>query len=57
MSLPPCVCSAEKLPQLLDAARAVIAATRKEDGCVSYDLHQSITEPSEVGFRRALGLA
>ena len=52
---------AEKLPQLLDAARTVIAATRAEDGCVNYDLHQSITEPNEVVFverwtsREALG--
>jgi quinol monooxygenase YgiN len=52
---------AEKLPQLLDAARTVIAATRAEDGCVTYDLHQSITEPNEVVFverwtsREALG--
>lgn len=40
----------EKLSGLLDAARIVIAATRKEDGCVSYDLHQSITDPDQLVF-------
>ena len=51
----------EKLSTLLDAARAVIAATRKEDGCIFYDLHQSVTDPDQVVFverwasREALG--
>jgi quinol monooxygenase YgiN len=40
----------EKLPQLLDAARTVIAATRKEDGCLFYDLHQSVTDPASLVF-------
>jgi quinol monooxygenase YgiN len=40
----------EKLSQLLTAARLVIAATRKEDGCVFYDLHQSVTDPDQLVF-------
>jgi quinol monooxygenase YgiN len=40
----------DKLAELLNAARTVIAATRKEDGCVFYDLHQSITDPDQVVF-------
>ncbi len=40
----------EKLSRLLDAARTVIAATRKEDGCIFYDLHQSVTDPDQVVF-------
>ena len=39
-----------KLPQLLEAARAVIAGTRKEEGCIFYDLNQSITDPGQVVF-------
>lgn len=27
-----------------------IAETRKEPGCISYDLHQSISEPNKVVF-------
>lgn len=50
-----------KLSQLLEAARLVIAGTRKEDGCLFYDLHQSVTDPDQVVFverwtsREALG--
>ena len=40
----------EKLSACLDAARAVIAATRKEAGCIFYDLHQSVTDPNQVVF-------
>jgi quinol monooxygenase YgiN len=40
----------EKLSQLLDAAKAVIAGTRKEDGCIFYDLHQSVTDPDQLVF-------
>ncbi len=40
----------EKLSQLLDAAKAVIAGTRKEDGCIFYDLHQSVTDPDRLVF-------
>ena len=51
----------EKLATLLDAAHTVIAATRKEDGCVFYDLHQSVTDSNQLVFverwttREALG--
>ncbi len=51
----------DRLSKLLEAAKAVIAATRKEEGCIFYDLHQSITEPNQVVFverwtsREALG--
>jgi quinol monooxygenase YgiN len=27
------------------AARACVAPTVKEDGCISYDMHQSVTDP------------
>ena len=37
-------------PQVLEAAKKVIAATTKEKGCVSYDLHQSITQPETLVF-------
>lgn len=40
----------EKLSTCLDAARAVIAATRKEEGCIFYDLHQSVTDPDQLVF-------
>jgi quinol monooxygenase YgiN len=42
-------------------ARDMIAATVKEDGCLFYDLHQSVTEPNRFVFverwtsREALG--
>ena len=50
-----------KLSQLLDAAKLVIAGTRKEEGCLFYDLHQSVSDPDQVVFverwtsREALG--
>jgi quinol monooxygenase YgiN len=30
------------------AARKMVAATLKEDGCISYDMHQSLTDPSRL---------
>ena len=30
------------------AARKMVAATLKEDGCISYDMHQSVTDPSRL---------
>ena len=36
----------EHRADFLENARAVIAATVKEQGCQSYDLHSSITEPN-----------
>ncbi len=40
----------EKLSTLLPAAKTMIAATLKEDGCISYDLHQSISDPNTYVF-------
>jgi quinol monooxygenase YgiN len=38
-----------KMPELMPAAKAVIAATNaKEEGCLLYDMHQSITEPDVI---------
>jgi quinol monooxygenase YgiN len=34
----------------LEAARACIAATQREDGCLAYELHQSVTEPTRFVF-------
>ena len=30
------------------AARQTVAATVKEDGCISYDMHQSVSDPSRL---------
>ncbi len=40
----------QKLSKLLEAAHDVVAATRNEDGCIFYDLHQSITDPDQLVF-------
>jgi quinol monooxygenase YgiN len=40
----------EKRADFLENARDVIAATRREHGCVRYDLTSSITEPNEFIF-------
>lgn len=40
----------EKRADFLENARTVIAHTVREDGCVSYDLTSSITEPNEFVF-------
>lgn len=41
-------------PGSLEALRAAaadcIAATRKEKGCISYDLHASLTDPEKLVF-------
>ena len=34
----------------LQAAHTCIEATRREDGCLAYDLHQSVTEPDRFVF-------
>jgi quinol monooxygenase YgiN len=39
-----------KQSTLIEGARAVIAATRKEEGCLFYDLHQSVTDPQRLVF-------
>ncbi len=40
----------EAREQYLEAARACIAATREETGCLAYDLHQSVTDPNRFVF-------
>ncbi len=40
----------EKRADFLENARTVIAHTVKEQGCLSYDLTSSITEPNEFVF-------
>lgn len=40
----------EKRASFLEDARTVIAHTVKEDGCISYDLVSSITQPNEFVF-------
>ena len=37
-------------PKLYDAARVCIEKTRVEKGCISYDLHVSITDPDRMVF-------
>ena len=41
---------AETREKFLAGARAVIAGTVKETGCVSYELHQSILDPERYVF-------
>lgn len=38
------------LDEVLSLARPCIEATRREDGCLLYDLHQSLTEPTKLAF-------
>lgn len=40
----------EMRAELIAAARDAIAATRAEDGCVSYDLHESMDDPNKLVF-------
>jgi quinol monooxygenase YgiN len=40
----------DKQAAYLAGARTMIAATRKEDGCIFYDLTQSVTAPNEFTF-------
>lgn len=40
----------EDRPGLIEAARACIEETRKEPGNLSYDLHQSVTDPNSFVF-------
>ena len=39
--------------ELLDAAKAMIASTRQEPGCILYDLNLSITDPQSMVFVEA----
>jgi quinol monooxygenase YgiN len=38
----------EKTEEAFAAARKIVAATLKEDGCMSYDMHQSVTDASRL---------
>jgi quinol monooxygenase YgiN len=38
------------IDKALSAARACIAETVKENGCISYDLHQSVSDPLRLVF-------
>ncbi len=40
-------------PELMEAAKAMIAATRAEPGCILYDLNVSITDPQSMIFVEA----
>ena len=40
----------EKRDDFKRGAAACIAATRKEEGCLLYDLHESITDPTRFVF-------
>ncbi|MFV0279960.1 MAG: putative quinol monooxygenase [Rhodoblastus sp.] len=44
------VVAPDKREQVLAAARIAIAATRAEDGCIGYDLHESVTTPGTCVF-------
>jgi quinol monooxygenase YgiN len=38
----------EMAEKALAEARKAVAATIKEDGCLSYDMHQSVNDPSRL---------
>ena len=40
----------ESRAELIEAAKACIAETRKEPGNIAYDLHESVTDPSKMVF-------
>ncbi|GAC1328190.1 MAG: putative quinol monooxygenase [Beijerinckiaceae bacterium] len=40
----------EKRDAFREGAKVCIAATRKEDGCVLYDLHESVTDKTRFVF-------
>lgn len=40
----------ETRAELIAAAKQSIAATRKEPGNISYDMHESVTDPSRIVF-------
>jgi quinol monooxygenase YgiN len=44
------IVKSDKRADFLENARDVIAATRREPGCITYDLCSSITEPNEFVF-------
>lgn len=40
----------EMRAELIQAAKACIAETRKEAGNIAYDLHESVTDPAKLVF-------
>ena len=40
-------------PELMEAAKAMIVATRTEPGCILYDLNVSVTDPQSMIFVEA----
>ncbi len=40
----------EMRAELIEGAKACIAETLKEPGCIAYDLHESVTDPAKVVF-------
>lgn len=40
----------EMRAELIEAAKACIAETRKESGNIAYDMHESVTDPSRMVF-------
>lgn len=40
----------EMRAELIEAAKACIAETRKEAGNIAYDLHESVTDPTKLVF-------
>lgn len=40
----------DALAAFVAAARDCIAATRREHGCLAYDMHESVTEPGHFVF-------
>lgn len=40
----------EMRAELIEAAKACIAETRKEPGNIAYDMHESVTDPSRMVF-------
>ena len=38
------------MPAILEAVKPCIEATRKEKGCISYDLHQSVSDENQLVF-------
>ena len=38
------------IPHLREPARICVAETRKEEGCIAYDLFESVTEPDTLVF-------
>ena len=43
-------CAPEKRDELMAAAQPCITATRRESGCISYDLNASSTDPGTAVF-------